>query len=436
MVQKMAPTRVASPGTPSQVQATPRPLVLKRRQLLDEAQLAESLDKASHEIDLDKVAGTSAKLLTASTAASSKAVPDLVVQRSDLVGLPLRQASVCRLDENTAKKRQSLSVALRGLLSKLAAQTARVGKEGAVVYFEQELLYGRTTPSSTLESQQANRAGALEPGAWLQKEAISSIVQVLQGEDKLVRGLLIRILSRIDDPAATASLAQRALFDLSEEVREEAIRALSDRPRQECRQVLLAGLRHPWPPVADHAAEALVALRDREVLPRLVDLLNEPDPAAPGFGEMDKLTAPELVCVNHLRNCVLCHSPSSNLKDLIRAPVPTPGLPLSTRIYFESLKGSAIRADVTYLQQDFSVLRTVPNHGAWPELQRFDYLIRMRELTTEEVVCVGSTRKPASMAATAYPQRESVLFALRELSGRNCGTLAVAWKRDLAARHR
>jgi hypothetical protein len=262
-------------------------------------------------------------------------------------------------------------------------------------------------------------------------------VQVLQGEDRLVRGLLIRILSQIDDPAATACLAQRALFDLSEEVREEAVRALSGRPRQECRQVLLAGLRHPWPPVADHAAEALVALRDCEVLPRLVDLLNEPDPAAPRFVEKDKVTAPELVCVNHLRNCVLCHSPSSDLKDPLRAPVPTPGRPLSTqRMYDGNLNGAAIRADVTYLQQDFSVLRTVPDHGVWPELQRFDYLIRLRELTTEEVVRIRNAGKAASMAATTYPQRESVLFALRELSGRNCGTLAVAWKRDLAARQR
>jgi hypothetical protein len=40
---------------------------------------------------------------------------------------------------------------------------------------------------------------------------------------------------------------------------------------------------------------------------------------------------------------------------------------------------------VTYLRQDFSVMMTVPDAHPWPELQRFDFLVRERKLTADEV---------------------------------------------------
>ena len=87
------------------------------------------------------------------------------------------------------------------------------------------------------------------------------------------------LLAAIPGKAATLALAQRAVFDLSAAVREGAVAALQRRPRDEARAVFLSSLRHPWAPAADHAAEALVALTDHEAVPRLIRLLDQPDPA-------------------------------------------------------------------------------------------------------------------------------------------------------------
>ena len=82
---------------------------------------------------------------------------------------------------------------------------------------------------------------------------------------------------------ATEALAQRALFDLSFEIRESAVEALAERPLAHSRTVLVEGFRYPWVPVADHAAEALVALHDTDAVPALENLTREPDPTAPFF---------------------------------------------------------------------------------------------------------------------------------------------------------
>src|SRR5262249_4055473 len=126
---------------------------------------------------------------------------------------------------------------------------------------------------------------------------------------------------------ASAALAQRAMVDLSPEVREEAVKALMKRPAEDVRDLLVAGLRYPWAPVADHAAEALVALGDKEAVPLLIQMLKEPDPRAPFFvseGEARTPVVHEVVRINHLKNCVLCHSPSFAQTDLVRGAIPVP----------------------------------------------------------------------------------------------------------------
>jgi hypothetical protein len=191
-----------------------------------------------------------------------------------------------------------------------------------------------------------------------------------------------------------------------------------DRRREEYRKVFLDGLRYPWPPVADHAAEALVALRDHAAIPDLSSLLGKPDPAAPVAGPDHKVQVAELVCVNHLRNCLLCHAPSVHGSGLVRAPVPSTDQPLSEQFlyYNRSFQGPAVRADTTYLKQDFAALQPVAAHGVWPEVQRFDYMIRMRELSASELKLLEQKRasRQNDQAAT-YPQREAVLFALKGL---------------------
>src|SRR5262249_51471202 len=136
----------------------------------------------------------------------------------------------------------------------------------------------------------------------------------------------------------------------------------------------------------------------------------------------------EVVRVNHLRNCLLCHAPSTDRRDPLRGVVPTPGEPLP-QVYYSSRKGDFVRADVTYLRQDFSVTECVAKPGKWPQWQRFDYLVRTRELTADELA--AHRKKPPKSLFASYPQRNVVLFALRELTGLNAGEESADWQEVL-----
>src|SRR5262249_45651817 len=153
------------------------------------------------------------------------------------------------------------------------------------------------------------------------------------------------------------------------------------RDLDEARPVFLAALRHPWAPVADHAALALVALEDFYAVPQLSELLEQPDPTAPCEDDNRKWVQKELVRGNHLRNCPLCHAPSTAVRDSVRGPVPTPGEPLPV-VYYGSSRSRLpmVRADIVYFRQDFSAMHPVAKPDKWPEVQRFDYLVRTREL--------------------------------------------------------
>src|SRR5262249_5566483 len=115
----------------------------------------------------------------------------------------------------------------------------------------------------------------------------------------------------------------------------------------------------------------------------------------------------EMVRVNHFSNCLLCHAPSTNVADLVRGAVPDPSQPLPppTGRYYESDKGMFVRADVTYLKQDFSVPQPVDKPGKWPVMQRFDYLVRTRPATMTD------HQRPASKQ-----REEAIRFALVKLS--------------------
>jgi hypothetical protein len=214
-------------------------------------------------------------------------------------------------------------------------------------------------------------------------------------------------------------------------VRQAAVAALQKRPAEQYLPILLSALRHPWTPVADHAALALTALKPKGALPQLVDLLDQPNPSVP---VLDKRTqrgmVPELVRLNHLRNCLLCHVPSMGPKDgLVRGFVPEPGVPLGNRYYggppggdSATAIGNFVRADTTFLRQDFSVNLPVKDAGQWPSEQRFDFITRVRPATPAEM-----TKIPAKPDLN-YPQREAVLHALRGISGKDAGSESDKWQ--------
>jgi hypothetical protein len=316
----------------------------------------------------------------------------LLIARSDFRGLPMRMGAECQIGKESADNLQALSRKLRNYLQ--AAQPRRGNRTDP-----------RLDAAALRECLLPTRPG--EPCEWLDAAAVPTLVQLLQGESRPVRLLLVELLARIPDRSADEALAWRALFDLSVDVREAAIRALVGRPRDESRAVLLDGFRYPWPPVADHAAEALAALQDQGAVPRLLELLNEGDPRTPFF-EHGRAQVRELVRVNHLSNCLLCHAPSASPNDPVRGLMPTPGQPLpaptSAQYYQAGSPGLFVRADVTYLRQDFSVVQPVDKPGPWPHSQRYDYLVRTR---------------PADVwdwsGSSSQPYRGAITFALAEL---------------------
>jgi hypothetical protein len=180
----------------------------------------------------------------------------------------------------------------------------------------------------------------------------------------------------------------------------------------------------------------LASLKASEALGPLVTMLAEPDPGTPFLQSVEGRQIPmvrELVRVNHLRNCLLCHAPSMSKNDAIRAFVPTPGeeLPSRAGLYptdkAEPSEATLVRADVTYLTQDFSVMQKVANPGAWPSYQRFDYLVRVRPLSFIERI-VLERPQDADRARAPSAHKEAILHALRSLTGRDAGNSAAAWQ--------
>jgi HEAT repeat protein len=341
--------------------------------------------------------------------------PSLLLEgRPDLAYLPLRKGNACRLNAQSAATLDVLSRKLHALLDVAAPQDGK----------------GRRPPATLIGEILREQRRGRRP-EWLRPQAIPVLLQILMHEDAPVRRMLVELLADIPGDASSVALAQRALYDLSPEVRELALHALRSRPREEYRQVLTGGLRYPWAPVADHAAEALVFLDDQDDVPLLVALLKKPDPALPIAATGSRPYLRELVQIDHSANCMMCHAPSVSGADPARGPVPglitvgggggggrwSGGGGATVNSFF-------VRADIAYLRQDFSVSQPLTNPTIGLEgTSRFDYLVRLRPAKAQELV----SRQGQSKKSSSYSQRESVLFALRELTRKDPGPTTEAW---------
>ncbi len=412
-----------APAPPAEAIVKPTPsgkLVIKHRREVSEDELRRQIEKAP-EVSLDRgndrTEARRAVMLARAAAREGKSfeiAPRLMKQRPDLAGLPMRMGDECHLGAEASDHLQGGSLALRSQLFEATRNSAR-------------------TPTGDPRPDSKKLHDALssdeQHNKWLQPEAIPALQQLLMAENESIREVLVDQLARIDDKQASIALAQRALFDLHPRVRQSALAALAKRPAAEYRQVLLDGFRHPWPAVADHAAEALVALGLREVVPVLLSFLDQPDPAAPHKKPgQDVAVVREMVRVNHLHNCLLCHAPSLNENDKVRGFVPQPDQPLPpafTREYYANRRpGIFVRADVTYLRQDFSVPLLVKHPGKWPAAQRYDFLVRERPATAAEV---QAARAAESNGPSEH--QKALFFALRELTGTDPGPSVEDWKR-------
>jgi hypothetical protein len=330
--------------------------------------------------------------LPATASAGSRLPRGLDRRALALRDLPLQDFPNCQLGKEAAEALQGLSFTIRQFLQE--AQSA--------------------PPGGALDFSGRLREKLLADDRCHSAEAIPALLQILQVENQATRLVLIEILSRIHSPQASRALASRALFDLAPAVREAAVKGLRDRPAEEYRDTILAGLDYAWDPVADHAAEALVALDLKTAVPQLVQMYLHAGPEENPVEPKVSLRRPkfrELVRINHLRSCVLCHAPSSSDGDLLRAGVPVPGQPLPS-IGSPQPYGTGsffVRADVTFLRQDFSVLQPVPDSGVWPSHQRYDYVVRAVSGQAPELGDRAARQREA--------RRQAVLFALGGLTG-------------------
>lgn len=396
-------------------------LTVKRRQTLDEETLRKAMLDVP-ELALDRVPGTTQRLVQTARLWNRNGLPvtalmgELARTRSDLAGLRLFNGMDGQLGKEPAETLQALS---RKMRVELEACLPRNGD-----------------PRPNPDMLRARLLGG--SGEWLRVEAVPAMMQLLQAENKPIRLVLVDMLSRIDRPEATRALALRAMVDLSSEVREAALDALRTRPTEDYSGLLLDGLQYPRREIRDHAAEALIALRCTDTISTLCDLLLIPEPEVPvrvQDGRTYTTVVRELVRVNHLANCVMCHAPSFNRGDLVRGAVPIPGQPLPAPIttpqYYDAAGSVFVRADVTYLRQDFSVMQTVASPGDWPSHQRYDYLVRLRTLSPQET----QQRVQQYRELRSTGQRDAVLFALRELTGKDFGDDLTAWQRYVLQNH-
>jgi hypothetical protein len=278
-------------------------------------------------------------------------------------------------------------------------------------------------------------------GQSLQEHAIiariAALMQVLAPESVAMRKGLVKYLAATSHAEATRALAKLAIFSSEDEVRNPAIDALKVRREKDYSDVLIRGLRYPLPAVAKRATEAMTKLERTDLVPELVSFLDEPDPRSPTIQEVGGQKVPvmrELVRINHHRNCLMCHSPAVQGEvppAVTTAEVPRPDqpLPFPSDGYQNSIPDVLVRLDVTYLRQDFSIMQPVADANPWPEMQRFDFLVRNRVITEEE-----ANAFPA--AAGLSPYQRFALAALRELTGRDTTPTPEAWRKrlDLPAR--
>lgn len=359
----------------------------------------------------------------------------LIARRADLAGLPFRMGDACRTEEEQAT---------------LFSTTARDFRRLALVLSQRE-------KGGSPDTKEALWRLVREPGARAQPAAkdkkampriaadkqdkafVAAAMQILGAESAAFRVSLARFLANVPNAEASQALARLAIFAPEPEVRSAALVSLKNRPAGEYTGILLQGFEYPLPAVAERSADALVTLKRKDVAVNLIKVLDQPDPRLPVKKDVDNVevhVVRELVKVNHHRNCLLCHAPGNTQdvpKGVLRVPVPLPSEPLPTVQYYQSeppAPNIVVRVDVTYLRQDFSMLMPVNDAKPWPDRQRFDFLVRARELTPKQA---AEFRELAAKqtAGEPSPYHRAAIDALRRLTGRDAEPTAPAWRKAL-----
>jgi hypothetical protein len=390
----------------------------------------------------EKTAQMMAKINGVNSRGRDRFIAALRDHREDIAGLPFLLGGACRLSaERSAAFVKGVAV-VRGSMP-VAVDPKAPPRDPANeatrfwVGYTMRTVWGKGRPQD-------------QAAVDLTAARIAALMQVLGPEHSAFHKRLVKYLSETDGAAATTALARLAVFSFDKEVRTAAIAALKARPNAGATDVIVAGLRYPWPAVADNAGEAAIQLGRKDLVPKLVALLDEPDRRAPAMAEVNgkpTLAVREVVRLNHLRSCVMCHPPA-NLKveqinsdgaepKFVTAPVPNPDLPPRSRSLsgYDSLDAPPeifIRDDVTYLRQDFSLMQLVGDGSPTPAMQRFDFLVRTRPVAATAQAEYENWRREQGPDYLAPHQRAAVA-ALRALTGRVAAQpTAQAWRAALA----
>jgi hypothetical protein len=351
----------------------------------------------------------------------------LMESRADLAGLPFILGDACRMKK---------SVSRQFLLE--VAQLRPFGPPGG------GFQGGGFSGCSQVQSQPtADEISQAKVAAWM---------QVLAPEPPAKRKELVKKLTAIKHADATRALAKLAVFSQEKEIRDAALLALKARPHEDYDAVLLHGLRYPWPEFAKHATEAMFRLERRDLLPTLIAFLDEPDPRAPAEQEINGRTVPvvrELVRLNHHHNCITCHAPATSdpefnksgfTSDFMTGQVTVPGQSLSPPPGgfgyfggFQSFPDLFVRVDVTYLRQDFSLLQKVEKGMTGAPVERFDFLVRAREVPPQDVKSYEAWKAKQGLKYLS-PNHQAALAALRKLTGCNAEPTSAAWRAALEAK--
>jgi hypothetical protein len=389
----------------------------------------------------------------------------LTGERTDLAGLPFAMGDACRTKGERSRQFAlavaSVRQALRGpqarASSSVVAGTA-VGAQTGSAPVQQVVLNAPAVPVTVVNdpgtdsdtfwegyrnlcSQEDKTLARVDQDRREHVTAarIAALMQVLAPEAASLRLGLVEYLAGVSNVDATKALARLAIFSSEEEVRKAAVDALKVRRERDYTGALEDGLRYPLPAVAKRAADAVVRLERTDLLPRLVAMLEDPDPRAPAVKEVNDKRVPvvrEVVRINHHQSCLLCHAPANTGRvapETLTAAVPNPTEPLSapSQGYGPAVSPDVtVRIDVTYLRQDFSVLQAVTDANPWPEMQRFDFLVRTRTLTEEEAKTYREKFDQREPGRPSAYQRVA-LAALREMTGKDAEPTPEAWRRLL-----
>ena len=150
----------------------------------------------------------------------------------------------------------------------------------------------------------------------------------------------------------------------------------------------------------------------------------------------------EVVRLNHHHNCITCHAPATSDPDFNESGTSSDFVTGSVAIPNEgSLSGFgyfgpfqfpdlAVRVDVTYLRQDFSLMQKVENGLTGKAEERVDFLVRTRQMKEYEVILYRDWRISQGPNYLS-PNHQAALTALRHLTGRDGGPTATAWRQGL-----